>query len=99
MPRPLNSRRLEGVCSKLIEPFAAAEAVEALGWLAPWLLRPPVIEEARQEDPIYAKYAPHKLVLPCQPGGCWPMWVNKRQLGMVRDAGVLPLVWREGGDD
>jgi hypothetical protein len=99
MARRLTLDRLLAVCDGVPEPARAVEAVEALGWLSPWWLRPEVIDAAWQEQPVYAAYRRHPA-LPCQPGGCWALLVNPRRLELLRDAFVLPLLWREGdGDD
>lgn len=98
MARRLTLDRLLVVCDGVLEPARAEEAVEALGWLSPWWLRPEVIDAACQEQPVYAAYRRHPA-LPCQPGGCWALLVNPRRLKLLRDAFVLPLIWREGRCD
>jgi hypothetical protein len=98
MVRRLTLDRLLAVCDGEPEPARAEEAVEALGWLSPWWLRPDVIDAACQEQPVYAAYR-RQPSLPYQPGGCWALLVNPRRLKLLRDAFVLPLLWRESDSD
>ena len=46
MVRRLTLARLLAVCDGVPEPARAEEAVEALGWLSPWWLRPEAIDAA-----------------------------------------------------
>ena len=98
MARRLTLDRLLAICDGASEAGRAVDAVETLGWLAPWWLRPEVIDAACREQPVYAAYR-RPTVLPCQPGGCWALLVNPRRLNLLRDAFVLPLLWRQGGSD
>ena len=100
MARRLRLEDLIGSCetSALLNPSLAERAVDRLGWLAPWWLRPEVIEQARKRQPAYAAYATRPR-LPCEPGGCWVILVNPRKLSLLQEAFLLPLRWEKQTDD
>jgi hypothetical protein len=76
----------------------AARLVEALGWLAPWWLRPEVLRRAAQLQPAYGEYT-RRPGLPVRPGGCWALFARGREVPVLRPAFVLPLAWEAGADD
>ena len=98
----LDADCLERHCSQApaqLSPASAARSVRAFGWLAPWWLPQPVLNQAAAHQPAYRRYT-HRPQLPSYPGGCWIIFTHPRELPSLRPAFVLPLCWRaNAGDD
>ena len=89
---------LSAVAQAELSVSSACAAVNALGWLAPWWLRREVIERAARRQPAYRAYL-QPLRLPCDPGGCWAIFVAQAASSLLRPAYLLPLRWQRGADD
>jgi hypothetical protein len=95
----LNWHSLEGDgAPEALSTRRAARLVEALGWLAPWWLRPEVLRRAAQLQPAYEDYT-RRPRLPVRPGGCWALLARGREVPVLRPAFVLPLAWEPGIND
>ncbi|MFO0878134.1 MAG: hypothetical protein U0840_12360 [Gemmataceae bacterium] len=89
---------LQSISRESLSEAAAWGAVDTLGWLSPWWLRPVAIELAARRQPAFRAYQ-QRPALPCEPGGCWVVFVNPRRSELLRDAFLLPLRWQRGEDD
>jgi hypothetical protein len=100
MTTRLDGPALGQACGASLASLSAAQAarcVGALGWLAPWLLLPEVLEKAAAHQPAYRRYCDRPR-LPAAPGGCWVMFARPADLPLLRPAFVLPVCWRHGRD-
>ncbi|GIX04353.1 MAG: hypothetical protein KatS3mg114_0222 [Planctomycetaceae bacterium] len=83
-------------------PEGSLAVVEHLGWLAPWMLRDEVLEQAARLNPVYS-YLRSRRLKPTL-GASWTLFALKTR-GLQEDnyllehyllpAIVLPLIWRE----
>lgn len=96
-------KRRCGVPLEQCTEHQASDAALAMGGLARWWLRPEVLRLAAHD-----KHVPPEVrqqwqrqgtpELPSTPGSCWIILAQsaRRRLPLLREAFVLPLVWRRG---
>jgi hypothetical protein len=78
-----------------LNEIRACQAIEALGWLAPWWLRSEVVQLATRRQPAYGLWL-QRPKLPLEPGGCWIVFRVESRYGVLREAVLLPCRWVKG---
>ncbi|MCS7305952.1 MAG: hypothetical protein NZ602_12705 [Thermoguttaceae bacterium] len=108
MPHRVTDEWLEQICGGRLEEVSEPRAywvAQQMGPLAPWWLRPEVLQKARsyafwlhgQTEETRKKFSYWEPARqpPQESGCCWPLVVNRRpeQLGLLLPAFVFPVRW------